>query len=512
MNEIGITDYLKAGYWGFYLQTEEPDRAIARLIEEIDITYRPITVWGLSPPKCKECGKLVLTPLVSEEGQFSCDCGGEVEEGDNPLQPLMKLDGTTPNSVVILKNYHWYLKNAHTGAPNHELVQFIQDRLNLYKRKEARKIMIILSPVPAGVGLPSELVKEFTPLKYGLPDEREIGQTLEYIIKSAEKSDNFKLPGKKQKENLIQSAKGMSRQVVEDAFSYSLVKTKGKLDPKIVIEQKVKYLEAAAGVKYIEYKETFDGLIGCDNLKTFAVNVLSNPKAKGIILVGPPGNGKSHFCKAIAGVLRLPMFTVEMAEWFTSGYGETGQRVVRFIDSVLAVGRCVLFFDEIEKGLAGTQGGSGIHAGHEETQRALSPLLKMLSDRPPGILTLATCNNIEGVPPEYVRAGRWDTAPFYMGMPKPEQQRAILEYYKKVDGVKGKLEKMEGWSGAEIRQCCTLASLMNKPLDYAARYIVPVSKTMEKQIKYIENWAPGRTIPADEIVLNGDESHRALDI
>lgn len=514
MNQIGITDYLKAGYSHYHLVTEEMERAIALLMEEIDKKYRPINVWGVSPPKCKTCGKIVLNPLVNDEGQFTCDCGGEVEEGANPMEPLIKLDLATPNSVVILKNYHWYIKNAKSGVANYELVQFIQDRLILYKRTDARKIMIILSPVSAGTGLPSELAKEFIPLRYGLPDEEEIGQILEYVIGSAEKSSdgNFKVPGKKQKGELIQSAKGMSRQAVEDAYSYSLIKSKGKLDPKVTMELSMKNLEEVAGVKYIQYKETFSNLLGYENLKKFALATASHPMAKGILLLGPAGTGKSHFAKALAGELGIRMLTIEMAEWFGSLVGETEGKVSRGIDAIVALVPCLVFADELEKGLAGAKSGGGMDAGHEVTQRAMAQWLKFMNDRPDGIYICATCNNIQGLAPEYVRAERWDTAPFFVDLPNELEKEQIFDYYQKEYQVSGNRRDFDiiGWSGAEIKACCRIAHIMNTTIDKASEFIVPVSKTMEKEIGALRKWAEGRTIPASTMKVNGLE--RAIDL
>lgn len=514
MNQIGITDYLKAGYSHYFIQTEQMDRAIALLMKEIDEKYRPINVWGISPPKCKACGKLVLNPLVSDEGQFTCNCGGEVEEGANPMDPLLKLDNAPPNTVAVLKNYHWYIKNAHTGVANYELVQFIQDRLNLYKRTEARKIMIILSPVSAGTSLPSEIAKEFIPLSYGLPDEEEIGQILEYVIKSAEKSGNgnFKVPGKKHKGELIQSAKGMSRQAVEDAYSYSLVKTKGQLDPKVTMELSMKNLEEMAGVKYIQYTETFSNLLGYGPLKKFFLGTAHHPKAKGILLLGPSGTGKSHFAKAGAGELGMRMLTVEMGEWFGSLVGETEAKVRRAIEAIKAMTPCLVFVDEIEKGLAGTKGGGGLDAGHEVTQRAMAQWLKFMNDRPEGVYIIATCNNIQGLPPEYVRAERWDTAPFFVDLPNEEEKHQIFTYYQKEYKVDGYHNfDIGGWSGAEIKACCRVAHIMGTTIDKASEFIVPVSKTMEKEISALRKWAEGRTIPASEVKVNGI-GERAIDL
>jgi len=151
---------------------------------------------------------------------------------------------------------------------------------------------------------------------------------------------------------------------------------------------------------------------------------------------------------------------------------------------------------EVEKGPAGAGGGAMEDGG--TTQRATSILLKFLSDgRPPGVYFGATCNNIAGLPPEWVRAGRWDCAPFFIDLPGPQEQVPILEYYKAKYNVEGTPKSMLGWSGAEIESVCRIASMMGRRVDEAERYIVPVSKTMEKEISALRKWAVGKTTPAN---------------
>jgi len=477
-----ITDYLKAGYSHYYIQTEEMDRAVDLILKEVkswnDAGQK---VWSIGP------------------------------DAPDPMEPLMQLEGAPANTVLILKNFHWFMKDETNGVANYDTTQFIQDRLRVFRSKEKRKVIIVIAPVPANVGLPKELIREFVPLKFVLPDEDEIREVLKYTIMVAKNNEKFKEPNKEEKESLVQAAKGMGKQEIENAYFYSLVKTGGRLDPKVVTDQKMRYLEEAAGVKYVEYKETFDSLIGYENLKDFALRTARNPKSKGIILVGPAGTGKSHFCKALAGEIGIPMITVEMAEWFTSGYGETGQRVLRFVDSVLAIGRAIIFIDEIEKGLAGTQGGKGADAGHEETQRAMAPLLKLLSDRPDGLYFVATCNDIQGIPAAYIRAERWDGI-ISTDLPDGKQRVSILKHYKKEYGVDGNPGDMEGWSGAEIKTCCRLAHIMKTSLDKSSKFVVPVSKTMESEIAHIRAWAKGRTIPASEVKVNGGSNRRSIEL
>lgn len=174
---------------------------------------------------------------------------------------------------------------------------------------------------------------------------------------------------------------------------------------------------------------------------------------------------------------------------------------------------------EIEKGLAGTSGagGSGAHDGGT-TDRSMAQFLKFLSDdRPKGIYVIATCNDIEKLPAAYVRAERWDTAPIFVDLPTKEEQMAILKHYQKMYNVNAQPYDMRDWTGAEIRAWAKLAakkiSLGKSPND-ADELIVPIARTMNKEIEYLRKWKEGRTVAASRkpVVAQKSTGHRKIDM
>jgi SpoVK/Ycf46/Vps4 family AAA+-type ATPase len=179
----------------------------------------------------------------------------------------------------------------------------------------------------------------------------------------------------------------------------------------------------------------------------------------------------------------------------------------------------IVFVDEIEKGLAGTSGAGG-QAGANDggtTDRSNAQFLKFLSDaRPKGIYFVASCNDIEKLPAAYVRAERWDTAPIFVDLPDKAEQMAILKHYQKVYGVTAQPYEMGGWTGAEIKAWCKLArKKMDKSKDpnSADELIVPVSKTMSKEIDYLRKWKEGKTVPASrKTVVAVKKTDRKIDM
>jgi len=185
-----------------------------------------------------------------------------------------------------------------------------------------------------------------------------------------------------------------------------------------------------------------------------------------------------------------------MAELFGSLVGESEKMMKMAIDIISANAPCILFIDEIEKGLAGVGNSQSGDGG--TTKRSMAQFLKFLSDnRPKGVYVIATCNDVTSLPPEWLRAERWDYAPFFIDLPNKEERDEILTYYKKVYNVKGNPKSdMKGWSGAEIKSMCRTANRKGKKLEEVEHTVIPVSVTMRDQIEGLRKWAVGRTLTA----------------
>ena len=166
-----------------------------------------------------------------------------------------------------------------------------------------------------------------------------------------------------------------------------------------------------------------------------------------------------------------------------------------------AMGRTVVFLDEIEKGLAGVQSSgqldSGVKAG------VGSAFLKWMSDRKPGVAyVVATCNDISQLPPEYTRSGRFD-ATFWLDLPTAEERDVIWRIYeRKYIATPTTHENPRpddrDWTGAEIHSCCRTAVMLGCDLVKAGTYIIPMAKTMAEKIEALRTWAKGRAIPASK--------------
>ena len=167
-----------------------------------------------------------------------------------------------------------------------------------------------------------------------------------------------------------------------------------------------------------------------------------------------------------------------------------------------AMAPCILFADEIEKALSGStsehQGDSGVSA------RMLGTLLTWLQDHTSDVFFIGTCNDASKLPAPFTRAERFD-ATWFLDVPSPEVRNQIWDLYTDIYDTtdNGKRPCIvptasdDNWTGAEIKACCRLASMLNIPLTAASKYVIPVAITAAEQIEKMKAWATNRCLDAE---------------
>jgi len=227
---------------------------------------------------------------------------------------------------------------------------------------------------------------------------------------------------------------------------------------------------------------------------------------KGLLLVGVQGGGKSLAAKASAGLLGLPLLRVDFGALYNKYHGETERNLREALKLAEAVAPCVLWFDEMEKGLATDDSDGGT------SRRILGTLLTWLSERRSAIFVVATANAIEQLPPELIRKGRFDEI-FFVDLPDSEIREEIFRIHlrkRACDPVGFDLPALAaasaGFSGAEIEQAIVAglyrAHAVAEPLQQngvleALTSTQPLSVVMAEHIAALRRWAEGRTVSAD---------------
>jgi len=227
---------------------------------------------------------------------------------------------------------------------------------------------------------------------------------------------------------------------------------------------------------------------------------------KGILLLGVQGCGKSLAAKAVAGTWHVPLLRLDFGALYNKFYGETERNLRESLKTAEVMAPCVLWMDEIEKGLATEETDSGT------SRRVLGTLLTWMAERKATVFIVATANDIELLPPELVRKGRFDEI-FFVDLPSEEIRRNIFQIHLKkrdLDPLQFDLaqlaQRSAGFSGAEIEQAVVSAlySAHAQEMPLSTEHVLseiaqtrPLSILMAEKIHHLRTWAAQRTVPCD---------------
>ncbi|MET0808280.1 MAG: AAA family ATPase [Pseudoxanthomonas sp.] len=234
---------------------------------------------------------------------------------------------------------------------------------------------------------------------------------------------------------------------------------------------------------------------------------------KGMLLLGVQGCGKSMLAKATAGGFGVPLLRLDFGTLYDKYHGETEKNLRSALASAEQLAPCVLWIDEIEKGLAG---GSGDGDGGV-SRRVLGYLLTWMAERKNqaasgGVFLVATANQVSELPPELLRKGRFDEI-FFVDLPDGDARVEVLRLHLSRRQLRPEdfalpalAAAANGFSGAEIEQAVVAALYTahaeKKPLDtdllmQEIRAARPLSVIMAEQVSALRAWAGERTVPAD---------------
>lgn len=458
-----ISDYLKAGYPALCILTQEPDRAEQSLPFEDGVQfYAWDCLRGIRPAK---------RPQV-------------VDEIRDPVEAVNWLS-SHQDSVLIAHNLHLFL-----DIP--EVIQAIQNGVT--KWKAIGSCLVMISPV---IHIRPELEKLFTVMDLELPDEEALFHLQIELAKSVKVEPN---PAS------VRAARGLTEFEAETAFALSLVK-EGRFSTRVIAEAKAQMIRKSGLMEFWPPADISE-VGGLENLKSYIRNRArafestngSLPKPKGILLVGIPGTGKSLSCKATASILNWPLIRLDIGALKNSLVGESERRMRQATSVIDAFGEAVIFLDEVEKMFAGTQSSGQTDSGVSASM--FGHFLTWMSETTTPILVMATANNIAQLPPEFLRAGRFDSI-WFVDLPCKAEREQIIQIMNHRYGSEIPLEysaKMNGYSGSEIEQLAK-DSLFDG-LDQAFDTLIPLSRTMKTEIDSLREWAKTRArfanTPEDE--------------
>jgi SpoVK/Ycf46/Vps4 family AAA+-type ATPase len=481
---------IRARYPLIYLVSWEESRILEKLKDMAETRRKKLFIWSIT----RGIVRLEDDPSKTDESTR------------DPVNALTFVEKCTEPALFVLLDFHSFLNDQ-------TVIRKLRDLVN--NLKSTYETLIIISPV---LTVPVELEKEFVVIDYDLPAFEEISELLEGIIEVVSSGEDVVVDlDAETKERLIKAAMGLTRSEAENAFARAIVLDKrlDKNDIDKILEEKKQAIRKSKLLEYYEAREDFGNVGGLDSLKdwlskrgvafTQKATDFGLPQPKGILLIGVQGCGKSLTAKAVASLWKLPLLRLDIGAVFSGIVGSSEENMRKAIKAAETLSPIILWIDEIEKGLSGVQSSTFSDAG--TSARVFSTFLTWLQEKTAPVFVIATANNIQMLPPELLRKGRFDEI-FFVDLPSVEERKEIFKIHikkKKRDPDKFDIDALareaSGYSGAEIEQAVIAslydAFLENRDITTAdilknIKVSIPLSVTMKEGIDQVRDWAKDR--------------------
>jgi SpoVK/Ycf46/Vps4 family AAA+-type ATPase len=425
-----------------------------------------------------------------------------------PTEVLKHIRAVSKPGIYVLLDFHPFLDN-----PVH--VRLIKDICIRYREVPRQLVFISYT-----VSLPDELESFSARFDMALPTETERRRIVQRVADEWTQEH----PGSKVQadgrayEMLIRNLAGLTyrdtEQLARNAIYHDGAITRSDLPG--VMQAKYELLNHGGALQFEYETAGFSDVGGLARLKHWLSQrkpvFRGEAKAahldtpKGILLIGIQGCGKSLAAKATAGIFGVPLLRLDFGAVYDKYHGETERKLRESLKTADVMSPCVLWIDEIEKGIAGRGGETGT------TQRVLGTFLTWMAEKKSPVFVVATANDISALPPELIRKGRFDEI-FFVDLPNRDVRLSILQIHLKIreqDGRNFDIEALAdataGFSGAEIEQAVVgalfAAHARQEPLSTAhileeVQSTRPLSVVMQEQVVALRQWAEGRTVHCD---------------
>jgi len=505
-----LVPYIKAGYPVIYLQTAEENRAEMTIFEAAKACKRGLEVWSHT------------------EG-FTIIGEDENDGEEDPVDALQTIKNRPPKRIFVFRDFHAFMK-----VP--KIKRLIRDIAKAFR--QTHKTLIILSPVRE---IPKELEHDIALLEFSLPTKDEVFQTFGALYNSNKKG--IGVIEDDEIERIVQAAMGLTTDEAEAAFSKALVeraiaKKAGedtKTISKLVLSEKAEAVKKTGILEYFEAVETAKDVGGLQNLKTW-LTIRSKafskkarefrlPMPRGALLAGLPGCGKSLCAKAASNILGVPLIRFDVGRVFGGLVGQSEANLRTAIQTVEAVGNCVLWIDEMDKAFSGMGGGS---TDGGTSQRVFGNFITWMQEKTAPVFIVATVNRIEGLPPELLRKGRFDEI-FFVGLPSAKERGDILKIHVQRRGRDPKnfdldacVEASTDFSGAELEEAVVSGlyrafyqerELTADDIYKAITQTNPLAKSKSTQLEQMAKWASSNAVNASVVEQTSSTSAgRQLDL
>lgn len=501
--------FIRARYPLIYIVSYEEQRILKILSRMASERDKQLFIWSIT------------------SGIRKADDPMKVDEATrDPIAALNHIERQTYPAIFVLHDFHSYLNDQTVTRKLRELMSNLKDTY---------ETIVILSPT---LNIPIELEKDMAVVEFELPVKEDLLKLLDEIVEVVGKTGEVKIDlNDEVKNSLVKAALGLTLNEAENAFAKAIVvdKSLGPADIERVLSEKEQVIKKSQILEYYHTDEKMADVGGLNNLKDWVIKrsvafddkakSFGLPEPKGVLLIGVQGCGKSLTCKAISGLWKMPLLRFDVGRVFSGIVGSSEDNMRRAIRTAESVAPSILWIDEIEKSLSGVQSSSFSDSG--TSARVFSTFLTWLQEKKKPVFVVATANNIQLLPPELLRKGRFDEI-FFVDLPTMEERKVIFSIHiskRKRDPAKFDLSAVaresEGFSGAEIEQVVISAlfdafvknvELTTDDLIANIKATVPLSQTMREDIASLRSWAATRARPASSVHSAKNSSGRKIEL
>ena len=440
MSEISkkrITEYIRARYAVLVIESFEEERVLAELQSVATDIHHEIYIWN-STEGVRFNGKLADAKTADLRAAIDfCES---------------KAKDPSSKSLFVFCDAHSFLTDRANAVYRRRLKDFaISIRNRGYNCN-----CIIIAP---SFEISNDLQKEVTILDFPLPTKDEVREVIRNFINPYRNVSGVTVDvDDKLLERYVDASLGLTELEIENCLSRSLVNDRrlDESDLKTIVNEKKQIIRKTGILEFVDTNLNLDDVGGLQTLKKWLdlrshcfddqAKAFAVQPPKGVLLTGVPGCGKSLTAKCVASAWNMPLLRLDMGKIFQGLVGSSEQNIRLALKTAEAVAPSILWIDEIEKGLSGS-GGSGGDGG--TSTRVFGTLLTWMQEKKSPVFVFATANNINGLPPELLRKGRFDEI-FFVDFPSWEERKKILEIHiskLKRDLSKFDLDKLATLSG-----------------------------------------------------------------
>ena len=481
-----LTRYIQAGFPLIYVRSFEEDKVEQYLT--IAACGDEIIEWNATAFFCDFKSKVTYL----EEDKY--------KNLEDTLRFLEKNSETDlQHKILLIKDIQTELDKPGVVALLKRIAQKINEGLAC--------TVVLLSPV---LKIPLELEPYLIVLEMEYPDETEIRKVIDAFVQDR----GILIENAGLLEEMTSAFKGLTKYDINNilCLAYADNSTLTKKDISLIFDQKQQMIKKAGLLEMVPLRESLSDIGGLENLKAWLrrkAKILKNLRKaaafgvdtpKGVLIAGVPGCGKSLSAKAAAKLFEVPLLRLDIGRLMGKYVGESEMNLRRAIALAEAISPCVLWIDEIEKAFAGIGGQSG---AADITTRLFGNFLTWMQEKKSPVFVVATANNIQEIPMELRRKGRFDEL-FYVTFPKVEERKKIfsihLEKRRKQDiegiDLKRLADETEKYSGADIEGAVKEAiesvfvegksKVETETILEVIRDMRPLGESMGEQLKEIE--------------------------